>query len=882
MITLAMQHGGEGQEVQLEALRQQIEALPKPKRGDRKAARLQHDKGLAEFKKERYAQALQLFLTAYQLDAGDVEVVNNVGMAYLKTGNLPEAARYLGGALSLAPNRAAAWGNLAEVFARNARLEEAVAAYALTYRYSKNKDATRRLLEAQTTNVDDPQVMQPAKAALALPLISGQTASGEDAYRGLAEKKLGKLKEQPAPTPPVPIPVPTPTPRAREAEEEPRKPDHAGLVQMSENSPIILALDGMDWGATCAATPSCITATAVKLAAVAAVSLPAALEELEKFIELSGGRPENYLAEKLSSQWNVSTCAFKAQGPFCSIYTVPWRGGIANNDEYLNYISLTSATILALAKKFPIRPFVVVAHSWGSVVAFNVLEDLSANELTHPVELLVTLGSPLQTDNELVKIMVNSLPGEIPGKNYVLTSKLSRPKSVKHWVNFYVSGSGLQSDFIAMSNTSADENIKLPPASISFPQTHADYFDNPSNATAMLDAITRIGKTTSVSIEQADFANFTFPLSAPEKDCAGLSRNTVPLRRGEFKDTSQNVELGVEVSLGKILYADLTGDHINEATVPLYCNPHGNYVDTVTFIYTLHNGEPILLGSFGNSNTERDYRQYYPDGFVFPAGGASVANGKLLINRVADGSHACPENDVRFEYLWNGKNFALAGRPVKYPLRNCGAEEKPPSPPVASPILTPTPRDREAERPRQEAASQQAIQSAASRCTGDQIEKMINAGFPKQEIARLCDTTEGLDRDAAKKLIQANAKFSEPVSVVPMNIQPSELALREGILVDPFRNGRWQPSEEGKKYFTSIIPHTYMVTLANPLHREVVEVTGITEGSGGSQKLVNFTWRYRNLSDTIVRYTGLRRDHDATAVFRKYDDGWRVDEITQR
>jgi len=54
MITLAMQNGGEGQESQLEALKQQIEALPKPQRDDRKGARLQNDKGLEEFKKERY------------------------------------------------------------------------------------------------------------------------------------------------------------------------------------------------------------------------------------------------------------------------------------------------------------------------------------------------------------------------------------------------------------------------------------------------------------------------------------------------------------------------------------------------------------------------------------------------------------------------------------------------------------------------------------------------------------------------------------------------------------------------------------------------------------------------------------------------------------
>ena len=213
MITLSKQNGGEGQEAQLEALKQQIEALPKPRRGNRQAARLQNDKGLGEFKKERYEQALQFFLTAYKLDVGNVEVLNNVGMAYLKTGNLKEAMRYLGAALRLAPDRAAAWGNVAEACARDKRPEAAVAAYALTYRYSKNKDATRRFLEAQTTNTSAPQVMQAAKAALALPLISGG------------------LKEQSSQTPPVASPVPTPTPPVREAQHVQQETGGKQIIQ---------------------------------------------------------------------------------------------------------------------------------------------------------------------------------------------------------------------------------------------------------------------------------------------------------------------------------------------------------------------------------------------------------------------------------------------------------------------------------------------------------------------------------------------------------------------------------------------------------------------------------------------------------------------------
>jgi tetratricopeptide (TPR) repeat protein len=116
MLTLAKNNGGLGQETQITALKQQIETLPKPARGDRKAARLQNDKGLEAVKNERFDQALQYFLTASQLDPGDVEIVNNVGFAALKAGNLPDAATYLGKALSMAPSRASAWSDLANVY----------------------------------------------------------------------------------------------------------------------------------------------------------------------------------------------------------------------------------------------------------------------------------------------------------------------------------------------------------------------------------------------------------------------------------------------------------------------------------------------------------------------------------------------------------------------------------------------------------------------------------------------------------------------------------------------------------------------------------------------------------------------------------------------
>ena len=169
------------------------------------------------------------------------------------------------------------------------------------------------------------------------------------------------------------------------------------------------------------------------------------------------------------------------------------------------------------------------------------------------------------------------------------------------------------------------------------------------------------GRTKVSRIEQVDFANFTFSLS---EDCM---QKTVSLRNGEFKDKEVRVQLR-----SKILYADLTGDKINQAIVPLICNTtYGNFFMTEIFLYTLRNGEPFLLAKLPESITDRDYKRFHPEGFAFEIRRVQATNGQLIIHRGVDGSHACPANDARFEYTWNGRSFVLAGKPVKRPLRNC-------------------------------------------------------------------------------------------------------------------------------------------------------------------------------------------------------------------
>jgi len=59
------------------------------------------------------------------------------------------------------------------------------------------------------------------------------------------------------------------------------------------------------------------------------------------------------------------------------------------------------------------------------------------------------------------------------------------------------------------------------------------------------------------------------------------------------------------------------------------------------------------------------------------------------------------------------------------------------------------------------------------------------------------------------------------------------------------------------------------------LAREVVEVTGITEGDG-TKADATFTWRWKPLNDVGKAMNLDAVTHQGRAAFQKYDDGWRV------
>jgi tetratricopeptide (TPR) repeat protein len=173
MISYAMSTGGVGNEDALVATKRRIEALQPKRLTDataRKRARAENERGLLFINNGQIAEAAQAFQAAYEADPTDVEIINNLGDAHQRLYNLQAAEPLLLRALVWAPGRANAWANLGHTYAKLGQLNEAVACYANAYRFSRNQDATRQLLQKWAVEEEE-GVRTAAQQTLQLPLV---------------------------------------------------------------------------------------------------------------------------------------------------------------------------------------------------------------------------------------------------------------------------------------------------------------------------------------------------------------------------------------------------------------------------------------------------------------------------------------------------------------------------------------------------------------------------------------------------------------------------------------------------------------------------------------------------------------------------------------
>lgn len=208
MISIASENGGARRIEELNSLKQKLDALPKPERGNRRAAQVENEKGLEVLKDKQYEQAKQHFLAAQKIDPSNVEIVNNLGFVYLKLSDFQNALLALAQTIRLSPGRSNAWVNLAEIFALNDKPQEAVACYALTFHFSQNRDKTKRYFQEQVSVAADPRVRQAIAQVLQLSFVQ---ESGSSSPKIALEDFLVTPKSPPESTVAPPSTPPTNT-----------------------------------------------------------------------------------------------------------------------------------------------------------------------------------------------------------------------------------------------------------------------------------------------------------------------------------------------------------------------------------------------------------------------------------------------------------------------------------------------------------------------------------------------------------------------------------------------------------------------------------------------------------------------------------------------
>jgi hypothetical protein len=154
-----------------------------------------------------------------------------------------------------------------------------------------------------------------------------------------------------------------------------------------------------------------------------------------------------------------------------------------------------------------------------------------------------------------------------------------------------------------------------------------------------------------------------------------------------------------------------------------------------------------------------------------------------------------------------------------------------------------------------------------------------------------CSADE-LTRARAAALIEKDSRFSS-ASVIQLESRgrvlertKQDAAVVEGLfsevgtkLVPTAKGARfWKPSPS----LGTARAHRSGCELATPARRRVVEITGIADSLlGVGLKELSFKWKYDSLPSVVARYSGQSsQPHRGRAIFRRYDDGWRLEEIS--
>lgn len=135
-----------------------IKSQARAPRGNRHKARDLNEHGLALWQRNRYDEAATYFREAREADPGDAEIAENLGYALLKSGHVAEAEQPILDALSMAPDRASAWGSLGMIYAKQGKHRAGVALVLTAYSYARDPKRTAGVYSRLAASDEDPKV----------------------------------------------------------------------------------------------------------------------------------------------------------------------------------------------------------------------------------------------------------------------------------------------------------------------------------------------------------------------------------------------------------------------------------------------------------------------------------------------------------------------------------------------------------------------------------------------------------------------------------------------------------------------------------------------------------------------------------------------------
>lgn len=157
-------------------------------------------------------------------------------------------------------------------------------------------------------------------------------------------------------------------------------------------------------------------------------------------------------------------------------------------------------------------------------------------------------------------------------------------------------------------------------------------------------------------IRKIDFENFSYPKTA---DYINFK-----LKNGE-KSFGCNEGIG----LGKIEYAEVTGDKKEDAILFMSIQTGGSAVPHLIYIYTLESGKPKLAWGFmAGDRAEGGLKRTYAENnllIVETFGDNKFENEKWNFNlpEKYDRGLCCPIVYTKIRFNWNGEKFVVQGTP---------------------------------------------------------------------------------------------------------------------------------------------------------------------------------------------------------------------------